>query len=645
MVALAQRKTFLAKGMQQTMQHTMNRDGGGPMSWPRALVLATGFFFISVIFLGQIPSFFSLVFTQATLHTMSQSMLSLGLLSVGIALIAITASFLYDPKPLSRLFPPLFGLIGLVIMAAGVAAMFFVLTSGHEFFPDQTIVHTAAGLQQVNWPDPGHGWFLNQYWFQPQSVDIGAIGFVALVTGGGVLSYALLYYPYSRGQLTPAVTSLLTRASVGIAGALVLAYLTVYTFSASATTKQNAGGWWENIILAVALVLVLFALQVWLLPVMTAPGNRQKFMPNFYLHGVMLLTNVAAPLLALFVVVYPVVNWAYGLDLTNGYWVQCAVKSDIPNSCTFTPYVGYIVAGVVSGMLFTFMIAAGALWKSKPGFVRLGSTFAFVFASLALVATHLNLPAETPIALVLGIGVAVLGLIWTIATQREFVPVAARNVALGCTGQWLVWGTALFIYLAGFALFSFPSFLDTEQNLIVFQGQNTIHDAYWALLLMTALGAMQFAFLSRRDSLGSIRKLALWSVLIGAGIQITGAIHMNLADATNLSNPLYSWGVGIVAFGVLVGAWGAIQTGSMQWLVVSVATVIIGIAGALFTTTLTHPPYDVMTFFTIFMGVGAVIYTIYGKDAPDPRIARVLRRERQVELPTVTSTTEQGLPE
>ncbi len=627
------------------MQQTVNRTGGTDMSWARAVVLATGFFFIAVIFLGQIPAFFSLVFTQANLHTMSQSMLSLGLLSAGIALIALTASFLYDPKPVSGLFPPLFGLIGLGLMGLGTIGMLYVFISGHAYFPDQTVVHTANGLQTINWPDPSHGWFLNPYWFQPQSVDIGAVGFVLFVTGGGVLSYAALYFPYSRGRLTPVVTSFLTRLSLAVAGGFVLVYLTLYTFSANATTKSPLAGAPQNVLLGLALVLVLFALQVWLIPVMTAPGNRQKYMPNMYLHGVMLLGNVAVPLLVLFVAVYPVVNWAYNIHLSNDYWVQCAVKTSIPDSCTFTPYVGYIVAGVVASMLFSFMIAGGYLWTRKPGFVKLGSTFSFVFMALAVVAVHDTVSSETPIALVLGIGVAILGLVWTINTQREFVPLEVRQVSLGCTGQWLVWGTLLFIYLAGFAMFSFPTFLDTEQNLIIHQGPNAIHDAYWMLLIMMALGAMHFAFLTRRDALGGIRKLTLWLVLIGAGIQITGSIHFDLSNSANLANVLYYAGIVVEVLGIIVGWFGAFQTRGLAWILTSFATVFVGVAGALFTQSLATHADDVVVFFTIFMGLGAILYTIYGKDAPDPMLARAARQAQRLTPPPPATTAQPGLPE
>jgi hypothetical protein len=635
------------------MQNGLSRAGGGDMSWARAIILATGFFFISAIYLGQIPAFFGLAYTQAQLHTASQATLTLGLLALGIALIALTASFLYDPKPLTRLFPPLFGLVGLGLAGVGSLGMLFVLVTGHHYFPDQTISQApGGGTITTNWPDPSHGWFLSPTWFQPQSVDIGAISFVAFITGMGILTYVALYFPYSRGKLTPAVTALITRLFVGIAAALMLAYLTIYTFSASATTKSAAGGAIENIVLVLALGMVLFALQVWLLQVMTAPGNRQRFMPSLYLHAVQLIASVAVPLLVIFVVLYPVVNWMNSVNLSDGYWVECAIKTDIPDSCTFTPYIGYIIEGIVSGMFFTFLIAAGYLWNRKPAFVKLGMTFAFVFAALAVIATHDSNPANLPVALVLGIGIAILGTIWTITTQREFVLAAARNVTLGCTGQWLVMGTLLFIYLAGFGLFSYPQFFDTEQNLIIQQGGTALHDAYWVILIAGGLAAMQFAFLTRRDALGNIRKLALWLVLIGAGMEIAASVHFNPGagiDLSNGGNPVnfaYYFGILIELLGILVGWYGALSTRGFGLLVTSFATTFAGAALAIFFAVLPTPHYDVMVAFTVLAGLGTILYAIYGKDAPDPQLARFMGRASAPHTTTATpATTEPGLPE
>lgn len=623
------------KGLQD-MQNGTASTGGSDMSWARAIILATGFFFISAIYLGQVPAFFSLAYTQAQLHTASQTTLTLGLLAVGLALIAITASFLYDPKPVLGIFPALFGLIGLGLAGIGVLGMLFVFVSGHHFFPEQTVTLSNGNVILNNWPDPSHGWFLNPAWFQPESVDIGAVAFVAFITGMGILAYAALYYPWRNGKLTPVVTAFITRLAVGVAGALLLAYLTVYTFSPNLTVKTYGSGAIENVILVAALGLVLFALQVWLLQVMTAPGNRQRYMPSMYLHGVMLLGNVAVPLLAIFVVLYPVVNWMYNTHFMGDYWVQCAIKVSIPDSCTFTPDIGYIIAGIVSGMLFTFMIAAGYLWNRKPAFVKLGSTFAFVYAAIAVIATHdtsdPNHPNQLPVSLMLAIGIAILGVIWTIATQREFVPQAARNVALGCTGQWLVMGTLLFIYLAAFGLFSYPQFFDTEQNLISAQGPTALHDAYWVLLIAGGLAAMQFAFLSRRDKLGSIRKMALWAILIGGTMEVAASVHFNLSVGSGFNpgdNPVniaYLIGVIIEAIGILIAAYGAITTRSMGLFFANVAFTFIGLVGAITTHALGGGHDDVVVAFSIIGGIGAILYTIYGQDAPDRLLARFLNR-------------------
>jgi len=635
------------------MQQTTARTGGGDMSWPRAVILATGFFFISAIYLGQIPSFFSLVFTQANLHTMSQSMLTLGLLTVGLALIAIAISFMYDPKPVLPIFPPLFGLIGLGILGAGAVGVLFVLTTGHQYFPDQTIQRVNGNAHITNWPNPDHGWFLDPKWFQPQSVDIGAVSFVALMIGGGLLSYALLYYPWSRGKLTPALTNWVARLCAVGAGAFVLAYLTAYTFNPGATTNSFLAGVVENFFLGLALGLVLFALQLWLLPVMTAPGNRQKYMPNMYLHGVMLLTNVAAPLLTIFVVVYPLVNLLQSVDLSHGYWVQCAVKTSIPDSCTFTSYMGYIVAAVVSGMLFTFMIAAGYLWKRKPGFVKSGSTFAFVFAALAVVSTHMsvnNKVSGTPIALALAVGIVIMGLIWTIATEREFLAADQRSYALGCTGQWLMWGTLLFVYMGAFAFFSYPNFLDTEGNLIVTQGPHTLHDAYWVMLLCGGLAAIHFAFLMRRQAIGNVRKSALWFVLLGAGLQVTAAISLrpnhglgfDFASGDSYANLIYWGGVAVEVLGILAAAYGGVASGGMRWTLTTFVFVFIGIVGFAYTMVPGNQWPDVLVAFSIIAGVGPILYAIYGKDAPAPVVGR-MGRVPQARMPL--ATTEPGLPE
>src|SRR5260221_4397373 len=84
------------------------REHEQPMSWARALVLATGFFFLAAILIAQVPGYFYTVSTLGTLSRFEQGTLDLGLLAVGFGLISLEIAFLYDPRPL--LPPSLFAL-------------------------------------------------------------------------------------------------------------------------------------------------------------------------------------------------------------------------------------------------------------------------------------------------------------------------------------------------------------------------------------------------------------------------------------------------------------------------------------------------------------------------------------------------------
>ena len=79
--------------MQLTAANSV-REHEKPMSWARATVIAVGFFFLTAILLGQVPSFVFVVSTLSTLTRMEQSFLAMGLLALGIGMICFTVSFL-----------------------------------------------------------------------------------------------------------------------------------------------------------------------------------------------------------------------------------------------------------------------------------------------------------------------------------------------------------------------------------------------------------------------------------------------------------------------------------------------------------------------------------------------------------------------
>src|SRR5262249_37372484 len=98
--------------------------------------------------------------------------------------------------------------------------------------------------------------------------------------------------------------------------------------------------------------------------------------------------------------------------------------------------------------------------------------------------------------------------------------------------------------------------------------------------------------------------------------------------AGSLGNITYFSGVGVEIFGILIGLWGAVQIfnrGGLGFLILSLATAFIGGALAIFFYTI---GYDELTVaFTMFMGTGAILYTIFGADGSDRLLARLIARQ------------------
>src|SRR5690242_4328096 len=100
------------------------REHEKPMSWPRAILIAVGFFFVTAILLGQLPSYVYTVSTLSTLQLFEQGFLTLGLLALGLGLMCFEIVWLYDTKPLLPW--PLFAGLGLVIAAVGLFIVYQV---------------------------------------------------------------------------------------------------------------------------------------------------------------------------------------------------------------------------------------------------------------------------------------------------------------------------------------------------------------------------------------------------------------------------------------------------------------------------------------------------------------------------------------
>src|SRR5579872_5590148 len=281
------------------------REHEKPMSWPRAILIATGFFLVAALLVGQLPGYIFNISVLATLSRWEQGLLDLGLIALGLGTLCFEVAMLYDPKPLIPW--PLFALGGAASSAVGAffAYQVSVGLGGNSFFSFLGIPHgwgeflpqqIGQGAHTTYWPS-GVPYLFHPAWFQLDSIDISSVGMIMLIVGLGMLSFAVLNPIALAGKLAGPVHDLLVRFSLGLSIVIVAIYLTIFTFKdtfSQAGSLSPAG--FGNILLFIALLLALFALQVWLLPVMIV--HRQRFMPATYLHGVVgLIGSVAVPLL------------------------------------------------------------------------------------------------------------------------------------------------------------------------------------------------------------------------------------------------------------------------------------------------------------------------------------------------------------
>lgn len=599
-----------------------------PMSWSRAILIAVGFFFVTGILLGQLPSFVFTVSTLSTLVRMEQSFLDMGLLAVGFGLISLTLSFLYDPRPL---LPWLLFFVG--GLALGVVGLFMVYqvrigpyASGFfgpgwaEYLPDKVV---GANGQTTFWPAGNPGYLFHPAWFQLQSIDLSAIGIIALLTGLGIASLAALNPLVLSGRLLGPLRDLLVRFSIGLAIVIGALWLTINTF-AGATPKGGDYGGIINVVLFIGLLLALFGLEVWLLPVLTA--NRQQFMPGIYLQGVVgLIGFVAVPLLIIWAVLYPLVNLIHGAD-SEEFFVQCSQKTEIPGSCTFTPFTGQVICAIVFTGLFGLLIAGIYFWSTRRNTVVIGGTIAMIFLAIAPLVIHLDAPDQIPVGILLALGIVVLAFIYTWATQREFAPTSPQQ--LGCTGQWLVLGTLLLFFLVGFAFFSLPVFYELESGLAFFYqpGYGGLHDAWWMLVLMGGLGLYQLAVLTRRryHPMRNWRKFGLWVNALAISFMVIAGImgfHNNVlekgVDAMEGSHAIFVTGICFAIVGIAACIIAAARTGSMGWVIAIVVSVLIGLAVAFISYNLPKPYPELVIFGFGLTMVGALAYTAAGADPED----------------------------
>lgn len=566
------------------------------MSWVRAIILAAGLFFVAMILMNQFPGYMYTVFTGARLTKFEQGMLDVSLVSLGLAILLMTVLFLFDPKPV---IPPfLVAGFGTILFVAGLVGLLLVYATGHQFLPDNP-----------DFPPGTGGTLFGATWgLQAGSIDLEAVSMIVMGTGFGVLIYGLLalagsplrdffarsatslggillalyviFFPFrlanllglsdtfntavGNGLLLIALTlgfaglilhyglseggrSFLAWGAAIISAILMAIYVVLYTFQGDRILGLSTGTALlvGNIVLGIALLLAFAAVQVWFLPVMIA--ERRRYMSSAYMIVFFGLVPMFVIFLVLFAGGYPLVNWVHSWDGTN-FLTVCAVKTDVPATCTFTQYSGYILATFVNGAFFTAGLAAIYWWRRNPQKVILSTVVSFLLCGFAAVVIHTD--AQLRVALFIGTAVLLLGMIWTYSTRHEYASTA--SLQLGCAGQWLVLGTVILVYLAGFAFFSFQEFFETEALGINYTGgPGQLHDAFWSLLVFGGLALVQFIMLTRRYSLSGLRKFSLWIVMLGITMLIVSGIQFSLEFGNGVKGRLLLAGTTMYVVGWL----------------------------------------------------------------------------------------------
>jgi hypothetical protein len=501
------------------MQQLQQQGAPERISWARAMIFAIGFFLIAAILIGQLPGYIYLQVTAASLQGMEIGALGLGLVCLGGFVIIQVIVLLFDPKPLVP--PIIFTGLGTILSLGGLALLLWSTLTGcssaqqscNQYFP-------SSDIHAPSWHPLLGGTVL---WFQPNAVDFVMIAIVLFTVGVAMIFYSQLAIREQRNPdrrdlgTTPAIRWMLILGSI-----LLVAFMVFYTYA-------DVGGlgaqlfpslppfmatrlitWFAGIVLAASLLMTTgaFALRLHYLmrPV------RKRTMSILYAYGALGLAQIGVILILAWFAAYPFIAWMHtwviGSVGLGDYLTVCGRKSFVPGSCSLSQEGGYIIDAIVTTNFFVMLMAAIWAWKSHRNVVVIGGVITASVIAGATLLIHTS-PSGILIAMMLAAGMLIVAAVWTIVARREFAVVGENN--LGCLGQWLVVGTCFFVYLAGFAFFSVPTFSEVEPNIPFIGGIGVgplpaaanqpppivAPDAMVMVALMAILGAIQFYFLTR----------------------------------------------------------------------------------------------------------------------------------------------------
>jgi hypothetical protein len=497
--------------MQQVQQHQSVGLSQVPerMSWARAMIFAVGFFLISAILIGQLPSTIFAYMTASRLGDFERLCLGIGVVCMAGFVIVQVIMLLFDPKPL--LPPAIFVGLGVVLALAGLVLTVWATTTGCA--PAVLDVHGKYDYAKVTcnqyFPSASMsilpllgGHFL---WFQEDAIDFSMLGLVTIGVGLAMVFYGSLALGELRNPdrrdlgTTPAIRWMIIGSIL-----LLMLFLFIHTANGFATVSSNIfphnpfyafklSQLIISVILGIATIMALgaFALRLHYLmrPI------RKKTMSALYAVGALGLAQTGAIFIVLWIVAYPLLAlihpWTF---LGLGHFLTICTTTDVPASCSYSQDAGYLVDAIVTTNFFLAVMAAIWAWKSHRNLVIISSVVLIaVMGALALV-LHTSGSAWSS-ALMVCVALLILAAIMTSVSRREFAVIGEQN--LGCLGMWLIVGTCLLIYLAAFAFFSMPKFGEgeTPPNIAFEPGASS--DAFQMLILLGVLAGIQFFFLIR----------------------------------------------------------------------------------------------------------------------------------------------------
>ena len=497
--------------MQQVQQHQSvgMPQGQERISWARAMVFAVGYFFLSAILIGQLPSTVYAYMTASTLSNFEQLCLGTGVVCIASFVVILVIMLLFDPNHLMP--PTIFVGLGVILALGGLALAIWSTTTGcapatrdangvfqygavtcNQYFPSaSTSILPLLG-----------GRFL---WFQPQAIDLSMFGLVAVGVGLAMAFYGNLALGELRNPdrrdlgTTPAIRWM-------IIGSILLLMLFLFIYKANGFAAVSSSIFPHNpfyafklsqliisVLLGIAVIMGLgaFALRLHYLmrPI------RKKTMSILYMVGAIGLAQTGALFIVLWIVAYPLLALIHPWTFIGlGHFLTVCSTTEIPASCSYSQDAGYLMDTIVTSNFFLVVMAAIWAWKSHRNLVVISSVVTTAVLGALVLVLHTS-GSAWPTALMVCVGVLVLAAIMTVVSRREFAVIGEQN--LGCLGMWLVLGTCLLVYLAAFAFFSMPNFGDAETPPNIAFSPGGTSDAFVMFILLGILAGIQFFFLVR----------------------------------------------------------------------------------------------------------------------------------------------------